>query len=348
VELLVAALVVVGLLVVAGRFLFRSPSGKIVLPAFLDESVGMWALRRITGLRLWEREEPADDEVAGAVPPGSTAGSGWPGAPASTAVAWPDPDPNARYQAARRSAAAAAAGGAVAGTPAGPSTTVGSRWPNRLAILLAIVSLLMIVFTVVGLTVLPRGLGDGAGADRPDGSGGPGGSAVAVAPGSTGPAGSASASGAAGRSASPTGSAAPSGGARSSTGPAPGSAAPPSGNPSRTAAPTSAPTPAPAPTASPTLTPTPTPTPAATPTPAPLKATISCSAVVLLATCNGGASTGATTYQFDFGDGTPAVNGPSPLALHTYLAAGTYTVALTVTDGHGHSATDTTSLKVGP
>jgi PKD repeat protein len=42
------------------------------------------------------------------------------------------------------------------------------------------------------------------------------------------------------------------------------------------------------------------------------------------------------------------VNGPSPLALHTYLAAGTYTVALTVTDGHGHSATDTTSLKVGP
>jgi PKD repeat protein len=69
--------------------------------------------------------------------------------------------------------------------------------------------------------------------------------------------------------------------------------------------------------------------------------------VVLLATCNGNASTGAATYQFDFGDGTPAVKGASPLALHTYAAGGRYTVTLTVTDGHGHSATDTTRLKVG-
>ena len=124
-ELLVAALVVVGLLVVAGRFLFRSKSGEIVLPAILDESVGMWALRRITGLRLWEREEPSDDEDAGsaAVPPASTAGPGWSGTPASTAVAWPEADPNARYQSARRSAAAAAAGGSVAGAPAGPAST---------------------------------------------------------------------------------------------------------------------------------------------------------------------------------------------------------------------------------
>ena len=58
--------------------------------------------------------------------------------------------------------------------------------------------------------------------------------------------------------------------------------------------------------------------------------------------------TGATGYRFDFGDGTPAVSGPSPLALHPYQAAGTYTVTLTVTDGQGHSATDTASLKVGP
>ena len=295
-ELLVAALVVVGLIVVAGRFLFRSRSGEIVLPAILDESVGMWAIRRVTGLRLWEHEDQPDDEVAAsaAAPPGSAAGAGW-SAPATTAVAWPDADPNARYQSARRSAAAAAAGG-VAGTPAGPAATIGSRWPNRLAMLLAIVSLLMIVFTVVGLTVLPRDVGDGAGAGRPNGSGGPGGSAAAVVPGSTGPGGSASPSGAAGRSSKPAGSAAPSGGTRSSTAPASSPAAPPSRNPAPT----------------PLRRRSPSPTPAATPTPPPLKAALSCSAVVLLATCNGTASTGATTYRFDFGDGTPAVDRPEP------------------------------------
>jgi PKD repeat protein len=68
----------------------------------------------------------------------------------------------------------------------------------------------------------------------------------------------------------------------------------------------------------------------------------------LLARCDGSSSTGAATYRFDFGDGTPAVSGPSPLALHTYLAAGSYTVTLTVSDGHGHSATDTTTVPVGP
>jgi len=69
--------------------------------------------------------------------------------------------------------------------------------------------------------------------------------------------------------------------------------------------------------------------------------------VTLLATCDASASTGATTYQFDFGDGSPVVSGPSPLALHTYLSAGTFKVTLTVSDGQGHSANDTFSLKIG-
>jgi len=61
VELIVGALVVLGLLAVATRFITRDGVGEIRLPRIVDDSIGMWALRKATGRRLWER--PWDDEL---------------------------------------------------------------------------------------------------------------------------------------------------------------------------------------------------------------------------------------------------------------------------------------------
>jgi hypothetical protein len=304
VELLVAALIAAVLLVVAGRFLFRSPSGKVVLPSVIDESVGMWALRRITGLRLWERPDP-DEEAAAA----------------AAAVAWPDPEARARYEASRR---AGAAGGVALRNPAGSPSTAGSRWPNRLAALLAVISIVIIAVTVVGLTILPReDPGAASTGDVPGGSGAPSGSALAVA-GSASPGTSAAASGAVSSNGTgASGSAIPSARASTPAGPTPatGQTPAPSTGPGLTPPPGATPTPRPAPTATPKPSSTPVPTPTPTPPP-PLKAVLSCSAVALLATCDASDSTGATTYEFDFGDGSAPVEGPSTLALHAYLAPG--------------------------
>ena len=45
------------------------------------------------------------------------------------------------------------------------------------------------------------------------------------------------------------------------------------------------------------------------------------------------------TYLWNFGDGTATSTTANPS--HTYLAAGTYTVTLTVTDGWGDAASTT-------
>jgi hypothetical protein len=60
VELIVGALVVLGFVAIVARFITRDETGQIRLPRIVDDSIGMWALRRITGRRLWER--PWDDE----------------------------------------------------------------------------------------------------------------------------------------------------------------------------------------------------------------------------------------------------------------------------------------------
>jgi len=49
VELIVGALVVLGLIVVAARFLLRGESGEFLLPRIVDDSIGMYVLRRMTG-----------------------------------------------------------------------------------------------------------------------------------------------------------------------------------------------------------------------------------------------------------------------------------------------------------
>jgi PKD repeat protein len=68
------------------------------------------------------------------------------------------------------------------------------------------------------------------------------------------------------------------------------------------------------------------------------------SSLLVSATASGStASDGATlSYAWSWGDGTP--DGSGPTAAHTYAAAGSYTVTLTVTDSLGSSATASQAL----
>ena len=52
------------------------------------------------------------------------------------------------------------------------------------------------------------------------------------------------------------------------------------------------------------------------------------------------------SYQFDFGDGTPAVSGQE--VSHTFAAPGTYTVTITVTDCAGVTATSASQIAILP
>ena len=60
-ELIVGALAVFGFVAVLARFISRDATGQVRLPRLVDESIGLWALRRLTGRPLGER--PWDDEV---------------------------------------------------------------------------------------------------------------------------------------------------------------------------------------------------------------------------------------------------------------------------------------------
>ena len=56
-------------------------------------------------------------------------------------------------------------------------------------------------------------------------------------------------------------------------------------------------------------------------------------------------SSGGVAYEWDFGDDTPASNDPNPT--HTYAAAGTFNVTLTVTYADGEEVSGTTQVIVG-
>ncbi len=59
-EWIVGALVVLGFIAIAARFVPRDVAGQTPLPRIVDESIGMWALRRLTGRPLWDPNDDAE------------------------------------------------------------------------------------------------------------------------------------------------------------------------------------------------------------------------------------------------------------------------------------------------
>jgi hypothetical protein len=339
VELIVGGLVVVGLLLVAGRFLLRSDTGQVVLPRVVDNSIGLWALRRVTRRPLWERPDEdaataAGPAIANAAGASATDGESSPPAvkPTRSVVSMARPVVDPVADVARRAATVASA--AIPGAEESP---IGGAWPNRLAALMGVATVVVFVAVLGAIIFLPRGeIGGGVvtGSAGPSG-GGTNPSLVAILPGA---------------SSSPSeaaGSPAPSSEPSSAVSPAtsqPGGSPRPTTAPVRTPTPTAAPTPTPTPTAVATPKPTPKPTPA--PSAPPPVASIACENAALVVTCDGTSSARALTYSFDFGDGATTGPGASPLALHAYADPGTYTVKLTVADSLGHTDSDTTTITV--
>ncbi|HET7703848.1 MAG TPA: fibronectin type III domain-containing protein [Candidatus Limnocylindrales bacterium] len=89
-ELLIGALAVLGFLAILVRFLPRDPAGQVRLPRIVDQSIGMWVLRRAIARRRGERSRV--DEVAPDVDRSSdhrTAGATATGPAAEASVASP-------------------------------------------------------------------------------------------------------------------------------------------------------------------------------------------------------------------------------------------------------------------
>jgi len=61
VELIVGAVALIGIAASVVRFLPRDDAGRIVLPRVVDDSIGMWLVRQVTGRR---RETVADATTA--------------------------------------------------------------------------------------------------------------------------------------------------------------------------------------------------------------------------------------------------------------------------------------------
>jgi hypothetical protein len=371
VELLVGALVVLGFLAILARMLPRDAAGRAVLPRIVDDSIGMWALRRLTGRPLWERpwdDDPTADPVAPSVTADLHGTADRPTGPTRVEpiryvvsrsqahpVATPPPvkpiftpRPGRRLHARRR--------GLV-----GPMPRLGVV-AGLAASLLIGVALLTSILAPPG----PQGEGDVLGITGTPGASGPN---VAILPSGTAEPSVASAD--------------PSIDAPSATPATPATTVPVTAVPSdpiaslgatptpATPTPTLTPTPAATPTPTPTLTPTPTPSPAITPAPptptpsaaptptptpaptptptpppAPPIAAFSCSLAVLVVSCDASASDGTgLSYVFVFADGESVDNGTDPTVTHAYLDAGaaTGTVSLTVTDSLGRTSTETTT-----
>jgi hypothetical protein len=286
-EWIVGTLVVLGFIAIIVRFMPRDEAGGIRLPTIVDNSIGMWALRRLTGRPLWERVDEIGTSGAG------QAALAVPARAASASIGFGDfhparpvPLPPTQFMATRSRLEALGIRGAGDAQPPGPATShfvatpivsSSARRPpqahpvgpvaaqRRLAALLAI---LIVAVLAIVVAVVPRGTsglsGDVLGeTGRPNGSvaGQPSESGAGVLP--LEPLSSASSS------------PAPADAGQSSANPPPAPTA--ARTPAPTATPRVTPRPTPRPTATPTLkpkppaaTPSPTSPPVATPTPTPV------------------------------------------------------------------------------
>jgi hypothetical protein len=330
-ELIVLGFVVAAFVAIALRFTPRDAAGRRRLPRMIDESVGMYVVRRAIGRST---EAAADRDAAAAETQAAIEQAaiayriGVPGAPAPTIPT--------------RFVVSKAPQQAHPIPPVVPVTTrVGGGRPQarRSAALplqrraAGVVTVLVVVLVAFAALSLPR---------APEG-------AVLSATGTPGR----SAELAAGPTGSPDGSAAapPSDAAATSpapaTGPPPTPAvptSPPAVAPPATVAPTPPPTPRPTPTPTtrPTPKPTPKPTPPPTPTPAPvLPAAVittdlpsGCGDAPLTVTFTGSDASGSPgdTFEWEI-DGVAA--GSGQVLTHTFDSPGSYTVQLTVSNAVG-------------
>jgi len=346
VELLVGALVVLGFLAIVTRFIARDASGEIRLPRIVDDSIGMWALRRITGRRLWER--PWDDELDEdhVLDPGASestraalaaiaaakAADRTPSQPSQASQPAPVPT---RYVAARKRTRVRS-DSMLSPTPvldlrrrmqARPKRP--SLW-RRLAPLGAAAAMLIVAVVAFGAVLQPRGPQGEAGPSlaRPSFETQP----VAVATSVSTPPRSTSLG-------TPSGQPTP-------TRPAIAGPTPPS-TPARTPRPpaTPIPTPKPTPTHIPKPTPTsnPTPTPTPTPTPDAPSANFTFSVSDTTATFTNTSTGTGLTWLWDFGDGQSSTD-ENPV--HPFVVGATYGVTLTATDAMARTSVHTDQVVI--
>jgi hypothetical protein len=340
VEWLVGAFVVLGFVAIVVRFVPRDVAGRVRLPRVIDDSIGMWALRRLTGRSLTEGPDEGDDD---GVLPGRSGGLG------------PTPLLPNRFvaSAARLEALGVRPAGRVA-RPASTKRPVGvapvkgltprrqQAQPNRSLVLqrrLAAIAAILVVGAIALAVVLatrgPQGEARGATGlpvldEPPNGAA----SQLGVQPSSDSASESISAE-APTRSLSPT--------PKAIVG-APRPTAKPTPRP--TPKPTAAPTPRPLATSTPAPNPTPTPTP--TPTPAPpapvVGFTFAMSGTVVSFTDQ---STGTgLSWAWAFGDPNDPQVSNQQNPTHDYGASGSYLVTLTITDAIGRTNSDSQSVVV--
>jgi PKD domain len=96
VEFVVATLVVLGFIAIIARFAPRDDAGRVRLPGIVDQSIAMWALRRVTGRPLGVRTDDAA-AAAGAAQPRTANAPTIPASAGGAGRAGPAPAASARF-----------------------------------------------------------------------------------------------------------------------------------------------------------------------------------------------------------------------------------------------------------